>query len=213
MKIRVNPAYLSYSVYGRLVGQILVLILLIVHRSYAQPSTNKSMETITNQLITVSPEEGQTLSVVGDTYRLMVTGQQTGGDYAMIEMLVPPGSGPGPHEHAGFHETYYILDGEILFQFENKSITAKPGQLVSIPKGGGVHRFQNVSTANARMICTVVPAGLDAFFQEIGKPVAPGVFLPPPAMGPDEQKRLKSVAERYGQTLYPPDYFDKFKTK
>jgi quercetin dioxygenase-like cupin family protein len=171
------------------------------------------METTTNQLITVSPEEGQTLSVVGDTYRLMVTGKQTGGDYAMIEMLVPPGSGPGPHAHAGFHETYYILDGEVLFQFEDQSITTQKGQLISVPKGGGVHRFQNVSAANARMICTVVPAGLDAFFQEIGKPVAPGTFLPPPAMGPDEQKRLKSVAERYGQTLYPPDYFDKVKTK
>ena len=122
------------------------------------------METTTNHLLTVAPQEGQTLSVVGDTYRLIVTGQQTGGDYAMIEMRVPPGSGPGPHEHPAFHETYYILEGEVLFQFEDKSIRAKPGQLVSIPKGGGVHRFQNVSSANARMMCTVVPAGLDTFF-------------------------------------------------
>ena len=122
------------------------------------------METTTNQLLTTAPQEGQTLSVVGDTYRLLVTGEQTDGDYAMIEMRVPPGSGPGPHEHPAFHETYYILEGEVLFQFEDKSIRAKPGQLVSIPKGGGVHRFQNVSSANARMMCTVVPAGLDTFF-------------------------------------------------
>lgn len=167
------------------------------------------MENATNQLLTVAPQDGQTLSVVGDTYRLVVTGQQTGGNYALIEMLVPPGSGPGPHEHPAFHETYYILEGEMLFQFEDKSITAKKGQLVSIPKGGGVHRFHNVSTENVRMLCTVVPAGLDAFFQEIGKPVSPGTFLPPPKMGPDEQQRLKAIAERQGQTLYPPDYFDK----
>lgn len=171
------------------------------------------METKTNQLLAVAPQEGQTLSVVGDTYRLMVTGKQTNGDYAMIEMLVPPGGGPGPHEHAGFHETYLVLDGDVLFRFEDKSITAKPGQLVSVPKGGGVHHFQNVSTGTVRMICTVVPAGLDAFFMEIGKPVTPGTFLPAPEMKPDEQKRLEATAERYGQTLYPPNYFDTFETR
>jgi hypothetical protein len=30
-------------------------------------------------------------------------------------------------------------------------------------------------------------------------------------MGPDELKRAKAIAERYGQKLHPPDYFDKFK--
>ncbi|MBC8154118.1 MAG: cupin domain-containing protein [Bacteroidetes bacterium] len=168
------------------------------------------MENPMNQLFTTAPQEGPTVSVVGDTYRLVVTGKQTGGDYAMIDMLVPPGGGPGPHEHAAFHETYYILDGEVLFQFEDKSMTARKGQLVSIPKGGGVHGFKNVSIANARMICTVVPSGLDEFFMEIGKPVAPDALLPhPPPMGPDEQKRMQAIAERYGQKLYPPDYFDK----
>jgi quercetin dioxygenase-like cupin family protein len=169
------------------------------------------MENTTNQLLTTGPQEGQTISIVGDTYRLIVTGKQTGGAYAMIDMLVPPGGGPSPHEHAGFHETFYVLDGEVLFQFEDKTLTAKKGQLVSIPQGGGVHRFKNVSTADARMLCTVVPAGLDAFFLEVGRPVAPGASLPPHQMGPDELKRAKAIAERYGQKLHPPDYFDKFK--
>lgn len=169
------------------------------------------MENTTHQLLTTGPREGQTLSLVGDTYRLLVTGKQTGGAYAMIDMLVPPGGGPVPHEHAGFHETFYVLEGEVLFQFEDKMVTAKKGQLVSIPQGGGVHRFKNVSTADARMLCTVVPAGLDAFFLEVGTPVAPGASLPPHEMGPDEQQRAKAIAERYGQKLYPPDYFDQFK--
>lgn len=188
-----------------------VLLMLVCQMTQSQTPAQKTMESTANQLLTTAPQEGQTISVVGDTYRLIVTGKQTGGDYAMIDMLVPPGGGPGPHEHAAFHETYYILDGEVLFQFEDKSITAKKGQLVSVPKGGGVHRFKNVSSANARMICTVVPSGLDDFFVEIGKPVAPDALLPAPEMTPDEQKRLKAAAERYGQKLYPPDYFDTLK--
>ncbi|GAB3641331.1 hypothetical protein [Spirosoma arcticum] len=49
------------------------------------------MQNVTKVLLTTALQEGQILSVVGDTYRLVVTGEQTGGDYAMIEMLVPPG--------------------------------------------------------------------------------------------------------------------------
>ncbi len=171
------------------------------------------MENPLNQLLTTGPREGQILSLAGDTYRLLLTGTQTGGAYAMIDMRVPPGGGPIPHEHAGFHETFYVLEGEVRFQFEDQTLTAKKGQLVSIPQGGGVHCFRNVSTADARMLCTVVPAGLDAFFLEVGRPVVPGESLPPHQMGPDEQQRAKAIAERYGQTLYPPDYFDKRKAQ
>ncbi len=88
---------------------------------------------------------------------------------------------------------------------------AKKGQLVSIPKGGGVHQFKNASSSTVRVLCMVVPAGLDAFFLEVGQLLTPGGSEPPQEMGPDEQKRLKAIAERYGQELYPPDYFDKRK--
>ena len=33
-------------------------------------------------------------------------------------------------------------------------------------------------------------------------------FSPPPQMTPEEQKHFQSVAEKYGQKLYPPDYLD-----
>jgi hypothetical protein len=97
------------------------------------------MENTTNQLLTTGPLEGQILSLVGDTYRLIVTGEQTGGAWAIIDMLVPPGGGHGPHEHADFHETFYVPGGEVQFDFEDKTVTAKKGQTVSSPQGGGVH--------------------------------------------------------------------------
>jgi hypothetical protein len=45
---------------------------------------------------TLDPQAGPSLSVVGDTYRIVTSGAQTGGAYAIIDMLVPPGGGPGP---------------------------------------------------------------------------------------------------------------------
>ena len=37
------------------------------------------------------PDEGRTIGIVGDIYRLLVTGDETGGRYAMFEAVVLPG--------------------------------------------------------------------------------------------------------------------------
>lgn len=162
---------------------------------------------ITN-LITVGENEGTTLSVVGDTYRLMMTSEQTGGAYAAIDMLIPPQGGPGPHAHADIQESFYVLEGEIVVKTKAQAYTAKKGSFINIPRGGVVHSFKNMSDTTAHLVCFVVPAGLDQFFQEIGTVVPTGTFLPPSEMGPEEQKRLQTIAEKYGQELFPPDYLD-----
>jgi hypothetical protein len=38
--------------------------------------------------------------------------------------------------------------------------------------------------------------------------VEPNTLLPIPKMTPEELKWLQIIAEKYGQKLYPPDYFD-----
>jgi len=48
-----------------------------------------------------------------------VSGEQTGGRYSLIDMLVPPSGGPPPHRH-DFEEMFTILDGEI-------ELTSAPG--------------------------------------------------------------------------------------
>jgi hypothetical protein len=53
------------------------------------------------------------------------------------------------------------------------------------------------------MLCLITPAGMEKKFEEVGKPVAPNTFLPLPQMTPEEQKRVQSIAEKYGQKLYP----------
>jgi len=164
------------------------------------------MEDIKPVPITIGPDDGQCLSVVGDTYRILVSGKQTGGAFATIDMLVPPGSGPGPHAHAAFNETFFVLDGEVEVKSEAGTYMAKKGSYVVIPQGGIVHCFKNKSDQMAHLLCTVVPAGLDDFFVEIGKPVTCGEFLPPPPMDPEGMKKLTAIAEKYGQKLFPPDY-------
>jgi hypothetical protein len=58
------------------------------------------------------------------------------------------------------------------------------------------------------MLCLITPAGMEKMFEEVGKPVAAGTFLPPPQMTLEEQKRIQSIAEKFGQIVYPPAYLD-----
>ena len=44
---------------------------------------------------------------------------------------------------------------------------AKKNAFISIIKGGLVHGFKNLSNTKAKLLCTVIPAGLDEFFQEV----------------------------------------------
>ena len=161
-------------------------------------------------VITLDAPDGQYLSVVGDTYRLLVTGEQTGGAFATIDMLIPPGGGPPPHAHAQIQESFYVLEGEVVVRSESQTYTARQGAFVTIPRGGAVHSFKNETDSVAHLLCTVVPAGLEKLFQEIGRPVAAGTFLPPPPPpGPADQQRLAALAGKYGQELFPPDYLTK----
>lgn len=156
---------------------------------------------------TLGANEGENVSVMGGNYRILVSGKETGGAFATIEMLVPPGGGPGPHAHPDFVETFYVVDGEVEVKSEAGTYIATKGAFINIPKGGIVHGFKNKSDKMAQLLCTVVPAGLEEMFLEIGQPVPVGEFLPPPPMGnPETAKKMTALAEKYGQKLYPPDY-------
>ncbi|GAB3548323.1 cupin domain-containing protein [Spirosoma fluminis] len=156
--------------------------------------------------ITVGADEGKSISVVGGTYRILVSGEETGGAFATIDMLIPPGGGPGPHAHADFEESFYVLDGEIEVKSEFGHYTATKGSFINIPKGGVVHAFRNKTQQTAQLLCTVVPAGLERFFEEIGQPVAAGQFLSPPHFDEATIKKLQATAAKYGQQVFPPNY-------
>jgi len=159
-----------------------------------------------NNISVISNSQGQCLSVAGASYRIIISGEQTNGAYAVIDMLIPPGGGPNPHAHKNMQEMFYVADGEVEFKMEGSKQIAKKGSLINIPLGGKVHCFKNKTDSVAHLLCTVVPAGLDSFFQEVGKPVEPGVFLPPPILSAEEIAKVKVLAEKYGQQLYPPGF-------
>jgi quercetin dioxygenase-like cupin family protein len=71
------------------------------------------MENTNNSLTAIAAQEGPSVSVVGDTYRIVISSEQTNGAYALIDMLIPSKGGPPPHSHPNFQEAFYKIDGEI----------------------------------------------------------------------------------------------------
>ena len=157
----------------------------------------------------LEPQAGPAVSVAGNTYRTLLGGAQTGGAYALIDMLIPPGGGPAPHAHAAVQESFYVLAGEVVVRSETQVYTAQAGAFVDIPKGGAIHSFKNETATVAHLLCVVAPAGTEQMFAEVGQPVAPDAFLPPPVISPEELARLQGIARSYGQEVFPPNYLTK----
>jgi quercetin dioxygenase-like cupin family protein len=147
-------------------------------------------------------DEGRMIGVVGDVYKFLATGAETGGAYALWEALVPPGGGPPPHLHTREVEGFYVLEGEMTFLLGETKHVAGPGVHVSVPLRT-VHSFVNESAAPARMLIMVAPAGLEEMFFEVGVPLPHGAKTAP-AKGAEEIERLLAAAERYGVEILVP---------
>ena len=138
------------------------------------------------------------IGLVGDTYTVTVSGEDTAGRYTVIDMHIPPGGGPPPHRH-DFEETFILLEGEMEATFRGEKSMVKAGETVTIP-ANAPHRFHNISSQPVRLLCICSPAGQEKFFMEIGVPVETRT-TPPPKLDDAQQaaflKKATKLAPKY----------------
>ena len=158
------------------------------------PNPSIAPDDPTRQLTVADPDDPALthLGVVGDTYTVLVSGEQTAGRYALIDMLIPAGGGPPPHRHA-FEEQFHVLEGEITLSFRDSSAIATAGMTVNIP-ALAPHRFVNSGDVTARLLCMVSPAGLEEYFAAFGDPVESRTAAAPQHTPEEIQQRLKETA-------------------
>ena len=140
--------------------------------------------------------------MVGDRYTVMLSAEETGGAFALLDFEVSPGCGSPPHTHTREDESFRILEGEVEFHIGAEMIVARPGDVVFGPRGVP-HWFHNATGAVARMMCIVTPGGLEGFFLAAGVP-ATDLSRTPPAPGPEDFARLLRLAPDYGIVIPPP---------
>ena len=152
------------------------------------------------------PDHLPHIGLVGDTYTITVTGEQTNGRFSVIDMHVPPGGGPPPHRH-DFEEMFTILDGEIELTFRGVTAVARAGDTVNVP-ANAPHVFRNAADRPARLLCLCSPSGQEEFFLAVGVPVASRTEPPPPL---DDAGTAAFIAKavalsaQYRTELLPPE--------
>jgi quercetin dioxygenase-like cupin family protein len=131
------------------------------------------------------------IGVVGDTYTITLTGEDTDGRFCLIDMHIPPGGGPPPHRH-DFEETFILLEGELEATFRGKKSVARAGDTVHIP-ANAPHQFHNSSAKPVRLLCICSSSGQEKFFEEIGVRVDSRT-TPPPKFDEKQQKEFMEKA-------------------
>lgn len=158
-----------------------------------------------NATIVHADDAGLThLGIGAGTYTILVSGEQTGGAYTMIDMLVP-GGGPPPHRH-DFEEIFYVLEGELDITFRGQVHRVGPGHTINIP-ANAPHGFRVASATPARFLCICLPAGQEEFFKLAGE-VLPTRTTPPTVPSPERLGEIRGLmmanALRFKSEFLPP---------
>ena len=148
---------------------------------------------------TLAATDGRTpapLNIVGEETLVKVGPADSHGQLAAFHLVAPPMSGPPLHVHSREDEWFYVLDGELVFEIDSERATVGPGGSVWLQRGV-VHRYQNFTDRDARLLIVTAPGGFHGFFVELSAATPPGGLPPLEVLG--------NLGEKYGiTTLGPP---------
>lgn len=159
----------------------------------------------------------QPLWFLGTLVRLGLTGEQTGGRFALWEAVLPHGAAPPLHSHPQ-DETLSVLDGDVTFWavepgladdqsrppawVETRARACRVGTVALAP-AGVAHTFR-VESATARVLFLSTPAGIEDYVRALAEP-AQWPWLPPPPDGPRvSAERLADVERELGVVRHGP---------
>ncbi len=126
---------------------------------------------------------------------IKVTGADTRGQMAIIEVTEPPGAEAPLHVHHNEDEAFWVLDGEVTFEVGGETIAASAGDYAFGPRGVP-HRYR-VGTSGCRMLFILTPAGFEDLVRLISVPAAERA-LPPTPQEPAGLESLGELIAGYG---------------
>ena len=111
--------------------------------------------------VVVKPGEGRR---VGNVEFLARSADTPRFNLAVIE-IQPHRGGPPIHQHADEDDSFYILEGELIFTVADEEVLAGPGTFVLVPPGLQ-HTFRNDGDEVVRMVNVHAPAGFDVRLEQ-----------------------------------------------
>ncbi len=151
--------------------------------------------------LSVAPREGEALWFNGALQNIKVPGEWSDDAFSLVEVESTEGRATGLHTDPS-HETFYILEGELLFHVDGEEVRAQAGQTMAIRRGVP-HAFLIVSE-RARFLVMNTPGGHDRFFRAGGEPASSRDL---PAAPQPDHARTMAAAEAHGVAFLGPPPF------
>jgi mannose-6-phosphate isomerase-like protein (cupin superfamily) len=140
----------------------------------------------------IAPGEGQ--SLMGGFAVHKLSGEETGGAFALVEHTLQPHVLAAPmHTHHDVDEVSYVLEGEVGARIGDEEVQAGPGTIILKPRGVP-HTFWNAGDAPARLLELISPPGFERYFEELDQLLASMGGQPDPS-------RISELAARYGMEM------------
>jgi quercetin dioxygenase-like cupin family protein len=155
----------------------------------------------TSAVNSVGPGEGEGIWFNGALMNVKSPGSWADDAFSLVEVAMEKGRATGLHSDPS-EETFYVLEGELLFHIDGAERHASTGDTVGIPRGVP-HAFMAVSEL-ARFLVLNTPGTHDRFFRAGGHPATDRDFAHAP---PPDLERTRAAAEEVGVQLMGPAPF------
>ena len=146
--------------------------------------------------------EGEHSMLFTDLFTVLLSGDETGGQFGVFTMQAPRGQLIPAHNHHGTHEVFYVVDGSVRVFVAGQDGTKRsrrlgPGDFGFVP-AGLVHAYQ---VEEAAQVLGVATGGFERFFQQMGQPTDHATPDQPPFI-PDFP-RMQAAAQAHDMEFLP----------
>lgn len=142
---------------------------------------------------------------LGVQMKILLSSADTGGQFSLVEGIMPAGGDGGLHVHLNEDESMHMLEGALEVTIGEERFELKAGESYFAPRGIP-QRLRNVGGTPARSLMIMTPSTFDQFISQAGVPLEPGKTPALPSHpSPSELQSLAKLAESFGiRILAPP---------
>ena len=114
---------------------------------------------------------------------ILLSGEDTGGAYCLLDMRVAPGKGVPRHTHTREDEALFVLSGELEASVGDEIFTLRAGETLIAPRNIP-HQLHNSGNIANHYLIMFSPAGFEKFLKATSVPAPADAVAPtkPPAV-------------------------------
>jgi quercetin dioxygenase-like cupin family protein len=148
-------------------------------------------------------DEGEAFWLLGMLQTVKIGKADAGGQFGLLEIVVPPGLGSPWHVHPGRRRVVLRARRNLTFYVGDTRLDLTTGGFGFGPKGVP-HSFTGAGPRPTRALVGFSPMQFEGFMREVGQP-APARRLPPHHDGPpSDVATLAPIAKRNGFIILGP---------